>query len=188
MDCRPRATCQSAFMDPVIHPVGFTSALRRVSVLLAVLPSTSMNLWSAEPAANSEVDSKLEALERSKWTIPPPMVFAMRGEDFLSVEYGFDAVPRTRRVNMAFSKSQEFPPMPEGMEPPKFELNNFRFVHATVDSVVVFHHVKSLSFPFDAYGTSVWAKRDGNWVTVSYQATLTSPDSPGLNDCLPDSS
>jgi hypothetical protein len=172
-------------MEPVFYPVGFSSALRRVSVLLVVFASTSVSLWAAEAAIPSEVDSKLEALERSKWAMPPPMIFAMCGDDFLSVEYGFDAVPRTRRVNMAFSKSQEFPPMPEGMEPPKFELDAFRFVHATPESVVVSYHVKGLSFPFDAYGTSVWAQRDGKWVTVFYQATLTSPDSPGLNDHLP---
>ena len=170
-------------MEPNALRLGFAHTLRRACALFALVLMSGFG--TAVAAASTEVEANLEAMERSKWAMPPPMIFAMCADEFLSVEYGFDAVPKTRRVNLAFSRAQEFPPMPEGMEPPRFELADFKFIHASADSVIVSYHVKSLSFPFDAYATSVWAKRQGKWMTVFYQATLTSPDSPGLNDFLP---
>ena len=109
----------------------------------------------------------------------------MLADDMLSVEYGFDAVPKTRRINMVFFASQSSPAASPASAPPRFELSDFRFVHPNADSAILSYHVKALTFPFDAYATSVWARRDGKWITVFYQATLTAPDSPGLNDFLP---
>lgn len=146
-------------------------------------------LAGASAAAPTDSDASLEKLERSKWT-PDGLkqIRPLLADDMLSVEYGFGAMPRTRRINMAFMDAQPPPAPPPGMEPPRFELSDFRFVHPSADTTIVSYHVKGLTMPFDAYATSVWARRAGKWITVFYQATLTAPDAPGLNDFLPQKS
>jgi hypothetical protein len=36
---------------------------------------------------------------------------------------------------------------------------------------IVSYRVNGLSFPWQAYATSVWVRRDGRWQTVFYQAS-----------------
>ena len=59
------------------------------------------------------------------------------------------------------------PPLP----PAEFELSDWRFIHADPHVFIVSYRVKGLSFPWEAYATSVWVHRDGRWQTVFYQAT-----------------
>jgi hypothetical protein len=40
--------------------------------------------------------------------------------------------------------------------------------------VIVSYRVKGLSFPWQAYATSVWSRRRGKWQTVFYQASTAS--------------
>lgn len=114
-------------------------------------------------------DTEIQRLETSKWNAALPggreAFMELFAEDFVSVEYGSDVQGGVHRKTRADVFSG--PPMP----PAEFELSDWRFIHADPHVFIVSYRVNGLSFPWQAYATSVWVRRDGKWQTVFYQAS-----------------
>ena len=115
------------------------------------------------------VQADLKRLEESKWDPASAAnregFMALFADDFVSVEYGSDVHGGVHRRTRADVFSG--PPVP----PARFELSDWHFIRADGDVVIVSYRVKGLSFPWEAYATSVWAQRRGKWQTVFYQAS-----------------
>lgn len=113
-------------------------------------------------------DAEIQRLESSKWNAAPggrEAFMDLFAADFVSVEYGSDVQGGVHRKTRADVFSG--PPLP----PAEFELSDWRFIHADPHVFIVSYRVKGLSFPWLAYATSVWVRRDGKWQTVFYQAS-----------------
>jgi hypothetical protein len=117
------------------------------------------------------MESELQRLEAAKWkpsSFASPAAFMdLFAADFVSVEYGADITGGARRKTRAEAFSGG--PLP----PADFELSGWQFIHPADGTVIVSYHVRALTFPWQAYATSVWASRDGKWKTVFYQASTT---------------
>jgi hypothetical protein len=114
-------------------------------------------------------DTEIQRLETSKWNAAPTggreAFMDLFAEDFVSVEYGSDVQGGVHRKTRADVFSG--PPLP----PAEFELSDWRFIHADPHVFIVSYRVNGLSFPWQAYATSVWVRRAGKWQTVFYQAS-----------------
>lgn len=114
-------------------------------------------------------DAEIQRLESSKWNATPAggreAFMNLFAEDFVSVEYGSDVQGGVHRKTRADVFSG--PPLP----PAEFELSDWRFIHADPHVFIVSYRVNGLSFPWQAYATSVWVHRGGKWQTVFYQAS-----------------
>ena len=130
---------------------------------------TSAAAVAAPVSTNPKSDADLVALEKAKWDPPslgdPKAFVGLFADDFVSVEYGTDVKGGVRRK----TKAEVFsgPPLP----PAKFELTDFKTIKPSANAMILSYHVHALSFPWDAYATSVWARRAGKWTTVFYQAS-----------------
>lgn len=138
-------------------------------LLTTILGSAAM----AATPLNAKSEADLIALEKGKWD---PSILgdlktmvSMFADDFVSVEYGADVNGGVKRK----TKAEVFSGGP--LPPAKFELTDFKTIKPSADSVILSYHVHGLSFAWDAYATSVWAKRAGKWTTVFYQASTAAP-------------
>ena len=125
---------------------------------------------ATSPARVAASDAEIQRLESSKWN--PSLLGGGREEflslfadDFVSVEYGSDVQGGVHRKTRADVFSG--PPLP----PAEFELSDWRFIHADPHVFIVSYRVKGISYPWQAYATSVWVNRGGRWQTVFYQAS-----------------
>lgn len=140
-------------------------ALLVVSLLVLFLPSVA---FAVAFDADAEADG-LITLEKSKWEAPGSgtgleTVIHLFADDFISVEYGTDLSGVVRKTrDEVFSG----PPLPSAA----FNLTEWKVLRPSADVVLLSYHVKSLSFPWQAYATSVWTRRDGAWKTIFYQAS-----------------
>ena len=133
-------------------------------VVLALL-GTPAAAADAEPG----IDAQLIRMETTKWDpaslLHPADLMAMFSEEMLSVEYGANleggAERRTWREILAYG------PLPGW----KMKLGDWRTIHASPDVVILSYKVTGVSVDWKAYATSVWARRDGKWRTVFYQAS-----------------
>lgn len=135
--------------------------------LLLIIAACSTALTNQAPT-----DAELQRLETAKWN-PSSLgskeaFMALFAEDFVSVEYGSDVQGGVHRKTRAEVFSA--PPLP----PAKFELSEWQFIRADRHVIIVSYKVKGLSFPWEAYATSIWSHRDGKWQTVFYQASSKS--------------
>ncbi len=146
-------------MSYPIRAVGFA--------LLALF--TTLAFSAMAQGGGSVGDDALVTLEQRKWN---PEGFSSREEfvalfadDFVSVGDGFDISSGVQRK----TKTEVFsgPSHP----PATFELSDFKVVHPNSDAAIVSYRVTGKSFPWKAYVTSVWARRQGKWTTVFYQAS-----------------
>ena len=99
-------------MEPHPTPAVIPHALTRTCLGLILVSSLLVGTGAAAPKGPASADAQLEQRERSKWSaelLGKPQILAMFAHDMLSVEYGFDTVPKTRRVNMVFMASQPPP-------------------------------------------------------------------------------
>jgi hypothetical protein len=137
--------------------------------LAALLAVTACATTTGTTGTVAATDTDIQRLESSKWN--PAMAasrdafLALFAEDFVSVEYGSDVQGGVHRKTRADVFSG--PPLP----PAEFELSDWRFIHADPHVFIVSYRVKGISFPWQAYATSVWVRRDGKWQTVFYQAS-----------------
>jgi hypothetical protein len=141
------------------------------SLLLLTLCCAALTACSTTAANVQPTTDELQRLETAKWS-PASLgskeaFMALFAEDFVSVEYGSDVQGGAHRKTRADVFSA--PPLP----PAQFELSEWHFVRANPDVIIVSYRVKGLSFPWEAYATSVWAHRQGKWQTVFYQASTT---------------
>lgn len=141
-----------------------------VALAVTLLASGCATTW---PARIQLTQEELQRLETAKWspeTLGSREAFmALFADDFVSVEYGSDVHGGVHRKTRAEVFSA--PPLP----PARFELSDWQFVRAAPDVTVVSYRVKGLTFPWHAYATSVWARREGRWQTVFYQASTAPP-------------
>jgi len=140
-----------------------TRTIAAFSVLLL------LSACATSPARIAASDSEIQRLETSKWN-PSSLgsreaFLALFADDFVSVEYGSDVQGGVHRKTRADVFSA--PPLP----PAEFELSDWRFIHADPHVFIVSYRVKGISFPWEAYATSVWVHREGRWQTVFYQAS-----------------
>ena len=134
-------------------------------LLVALLVSSGCATTAGSVTAS---DAEIQRLESSKWNAAPDgreAFMDLFAADFVSVEYGSDVQGGVHRKTRADVFSG--PPLP----PAQFELSDWRFIHADPHVFIVSYRVKGLSFPWQAYATSVWVRRDGKWLTVFYQAS-----------------
>ncbi|HEX6642642.1 MAG TPA: nuclear transport factor 2 family protein [Thermoanaerobaculia bacterium] len=144
--------------------------MKRVVIsFLAALLFASAGCTTTTGVSIAASDAEIQRLETSKWnpsTLGSREAFmALFADDFVSVEYGSDVQGGVHRKTRADVFSA--PPLP----PAQFELSDWRFVHADPHVFIVSYHVDGISFPWQAYATSVWVQRDGRWQTVFYQAS-----------------
>ena len=141
--------------------------MKRTSIALMVLLVASGCATTAWNVTAS--DAEIQQLETSKWNAAQPggrdAFMNLFAEDFVSVEYGSDVQGGVHRKTRADVFSG--PPLP----PAEFELTDWRFIHADPHVFIVSYRVNGLSYPWRAYATSVWVRRDGRWQTVFYQAS-----------------
>jgi hypothetical protein len=144
---------------------------RLATVVLAMLLVLATGCATTATTRVAASDAEIQRLETSKWN-PSSLggrdaFMSLFADDFVSVEYGSDVQGGVHRKTRADVFSA--PPLP----PAQFELTDWRFVHADPHVFIVSYHAKGLSFPWEAYATSVWVQRDGRWQTVFYQASTT---------------
>ena len=134
-------------------------------------PAPAAVVVAPATGVTADVNADLQRLERLKWvpSTPREQFLALFADDFVSVEYGSNVHGGVHRRTRADVFSG--PPAPAS----HYELSDWHFVRATDDAVVVSYRVTGVSFPWQAYATSVWVKRDGRWQTVFYQ-TSTAED------------
>jgi len=144
--------------------------MKRFSVVALLLLSVAGCATSTAPARVAASDAEIQRLETSKWN--PALLggnredfLALFADDFVSVEYGSDVQGGVHRKTRADVFSG--PPLP----PAEFELSDWRFIHADPHVYIVSYRVKGISYPWQAYATSVWVQRGGRWQTVFYQAS-----------------
>jgi hypothetical protein len=136
-------------------------------------PCLAILLFAAIPAAAQEGDRAIDAdlirMETSKWDPAalsnPVKLLSMFSDEMLSVEYGSDlqgkAQRRTWREILAYG------PLP----PLKMQLGEWKVLHPSADVAILSYKVTGVTVDWRAYATSVWARREGKWQTVFYQAS-----------------
>jgi hypothetical protein len=140
--------------------------MRRRHCLLLVLSA-------AVPAAAQEgdraVDQELIRLESTKWDAgslaSPLKLMSLFSDEMLSVEYGADVQGKAER--RTWKEILAYGPLPSW----KVQLGEWRALHPSADVVILSYKVTGVSVDWRAYATSVWARRDGKWQTVFYQAS-----------------
>lgn len=123
------------------------------------------------------VDAELQRLESAKWhpaSLGGQQEFVnLFADDFVTVEYGADlngAVDR-KAGTKALMSSPDMAKLIDMLNHSKIDLSDWQFLHIDGDGVVVSYHVNVPAFGWTAYATSVWAKRNGQWQTIFYQAS-----------------
>jgi hypothetical protein len=164
-------------MRKMMTAAGVTALVFLTGCATAMAPAASGDTAPPAPPTgsvsstipSSALHVELKQMESSKWDAASAAdragFMALFADDFVSVEYGSDVHGGVHRKTRADVFSG--PPMP----PSRFELSDWHFIQADGDVVVVSYRVKGLSFPWEAYATSVWARRAGRWQTVFYQAS-----------------
>ena len=136
----------------------------------AAAPGTPPVGTSASVPTNA-VHAELQKFERFKWSpasaTDRDAFLALFADDFVSVEYGSDVQGGVHRR----TRADVFSGPPSASS--HYELSDWHFIQADNDVVVVSYRVKSTSFPWEAYATSVWSHRNGKWQTVFYQTSTT---------------
>jgi hypothetical protein len=136
-------------------------------LLLALVMAAPAPAFATDPEPGT--DAQLMRLEATKWQpaslAHPFELMSMFSDEMLSVEYGSDlhggAERRTWREILAYG------PLPAW----SVKLGDWRTLHPSPDVVILSYKVTGQSIDWKAYATSVWARRDGKWKTVFYQAS-----------------
>ena len=142
-------------------------------VILLALPAAAQQ--PAQPAApqpaqpNDALDKELMRLESTKWDpmslLHPIDLMALFSDEMLSVDYGTDlqggAERRTWREVLGFGAVPSW----------TMKLSEWKVLHPTPDVAIVSYKVTGVSVQWKGYATSTWARRNGKWETVFYQAS-----------------
>ena len=145
--CSATMSQQPASPEPTLPPVGSVTAAPPLNPIYAELQQLESSKW--DPARSHDREAFL----------------ALFAEDFASVEYGSDVQGGVHRRTRADVFSG--PPAPTS----RYALADWHFIQADEDVVVVSYRVNGLSFPWQAYATSVWTHRGDRWLTVFSQVS-----------------
>ena len=140
--------------------------MRSLFLLLLALVSTA-SIPAQDPDAAT--DAELIRMERLKWDpasyLHPFRMMGMFSSEMLSVDYGSDlqgdAERRTWKEVLGYGQLPDW----------KMQLDGWQVVRPSPEVVILSYRVTGISVGWKAYATSVWAKRDGKWKTVFYQAS-----------------
>jgi hypothetical protein len=114
-------------------------------------------------------ETELIRLESSKWDpaslLHPIDLMSLFSDEMLSVDYGSDlqggVERRTWKEILAFGNLPLW----------KMKLGDWRVLRPSPDVAIVSYKVTGVSVQWKAFATSVWARRDGKWQTMFYQAS-----------------
>ena len=114
-------------------------------------------------------DKELIRLESTKWDpmslLHPRDLMALFSEEMLSIDYGSDLQGGVER--RTWSEVLGFGPVPSWT----MKLSEWKVLHPAPEVAIVSYKVTGVSVQWKAYATSVWARRNGKWQTVFYQAS-----------------
>lgn len=153
--------------------------MKRVAFLSALVLAlcASAHAKTKNRASQASVDAEIQRLEAAKWH-PSSIGGAGRlqslfADDFVTVEFGTDVhglVDRKFNTKQAMG-GPDAAKLLQMLDQTQFEITGWHFVHVGADGVVVSYHISAPALSWNAYATSVWAKRGGRWQTVFYQAS-----------------
>jgi len=135
------------------------------AIVLLAVPAARAD----DPAPAPGSDADLIHMESRKWDpaslLDPFGLLAMFSSEMLSVDYGAEikggAERRTWKEVLAYG------PLPAW----KVSLGEWRVLRPTPDVAIVSYKVTGVTVDWKGYSTSVWARQNGKWVTVFYQAS-----------------
>ncbi len=138
-----------------------------MSRLVAAVVALLVSLPAA--AEFDATENELIRMESMKWDpmslLKPIELMSLFSDEMQSVDYGSNlqggAERRTWKEILAYG------PLPSWT----MKLSDWRVLHPTPDVAIVSYKVTGVSVEWRAYATSVWARRNGKWQTVFYQAT-----------------
>ncbi len=123
--------------------------------------------WADETGGTA--DAELIRMESAKWDpaslANPFALMAMFSREMLSVDPGADLQGGVER--RTWKEILAYGPLPGW----KVKLGEWRALHPSADVVVLSYKVTGVTVDWKAYATSVWARREGQWKTVFYQAS-----------------
>ncbi len=127
-------------------------------------------LLSLPAAAQSDAtEVELIRLETTKWESSSLLhmkdLMSLFSDEMLSVDYGADLQGGVER--RTWTEILGYGPMPSW----KMKLGDWRVLRPNPDVAILSYKVTGVSVPWKAYATSVWARRNGKWQTVFYQAS-----------------
>ena len=138
--------------------------MRRLFIVVVAL------LLSLPVAAEFDAtETELIRLESSKWDpaslLHPIDLMSLFSDEMLSVDYGSDlqggVERRTWKEILAYGNLPLW----------KMKLTDWRVLRPSPDVAIVSYKVTGVSVQWKAFATSVWARRDGKWQTIFYQAS-----------------
>ncbi|MDB5202765.1 MAG: hypothetical protein JWQ27_2174 [Ferruginibacter sp.] len=118
-------------------------------------------------SAQNQDDSLLVNRERAKWEALKTKSFGAHPEWFSREMISIGYLPNNMVYRTGFGDKISFPKMDE-FPAADFTVSGFKIVNATADVKIVSYQAEG---PISVYVTSVWARKDNEWKTVSYQAT-----------------
>ena len=134
--------------------------------------AAALVVFLATPAAaqqNDAIDKDLIRLETTKWDpmsiLHPIDLMSLFSDELLSVDYGADLQGGAER--RTWGEVLGYGPVPSWT----MKLSDWKVLHPTPDVAIVSYRVTGVSMQWKAYATSVWARRNGKWQTVFYQAS-----------------
>ena len=138
--------------------------------LLFIVAFTALAaLPAAAQSDSTTTDADLIKLETSKWDpaslLHPIDLMSLFSDEMLSVEYGADLGGGVER--RTWKEVLAYGPLPSW----KMQLSDWRVLHPSADVTILSYKVTGVSVQWKAYATSVWARRNGKWQTVFYQAS-----------------
>jgi len=150
--------------------------LALLSILVTACGNTQSNNMNSQ-----EIESMLIAKEQQKWDMFRAGTFSqvnsLYADDFINVASSPAGTFRQNKqeANTALSS---LPPM-DG----EISLSDFLVVYPDENTAVVSYKVTA--FFGNEYATTVWAQREGEWVTVFYQASpILDPTPPVENEAV----
>jgi len=132
-----------------------------MSFILAVC--FALSVGNPDPAAS------LIVREKAKWDfqhLDAAKLAAEYAPDFVEIGYKPEGVRRQVRPDIAAAFRELQTSAPSNMPP--WTLSDFEVVRPSRDTVILSYRAEGF---LKLYATTVWALRDGKWVSVFYQAT-----------------
>jgi hypothetical protein len=117
----------------------------------------------------------LQRLEAGKWH-PSTLggaagMQALFAPDFVSVEYGANpAGPASRRGQYTID-----PKLAAMLDSTRFEISDMTALSPSASVTILSYRVTAPAMGWSAWATSTWAKRNGRWQTIFYQASRVTP-------------